>query len=48
MPMKNVLYTLLTLLLIVNVSKAQNVGINATGAAPNASAMLYVFKIFFF
>jgi hypothetical protein len=40
--MKNVLYTLLTLLLIVNVSMAQNVGINATGAAPNASAGLDV------
>jgi hypothetical protein len=42
MPMKNVLYTLLTLLLIVNVSMAQNVGINATGAAPDASAGLDV------
>jgi hypothetical protein len=40
--MKNVLYTLITLLLIVNVSMAQNVGINATGAAPNASAGLDV------
>jgi hypothetical protein len=40
--MKNVLYTLLTLLLIVNVSMAQNVGINATGAAPDASAGLDV------
>jgi hypothetical protein len=40
--MKKVLYTLLTLLLIVNVSMAQNVGINATGAAPNASAGLDV------
>jgi hypothetical protein len=42
MPMKKALYTLLTLLLIVNVSMAQNVGINATGAAPDASAGLDV------
>jgi len=42
MPIKKVLYTLLTLLLIVNVSMAQNVGINATGAPPHSSAGLDV------
>jgi hypothetical protein len=39
---KNILVFLLTVLLFSTEIKAQNVGINATGAIPNASAMLDV------